>query len=269
MKKIMSKINWEAPASALAKWNPEIKAAKTEGEVLNIYSTIGEYGDGSGVTEKIVSSVLRKANGADLTVNMNSPGGDFFAGITIYNMLKEYEGNVTVKVLGLAASAASIVALAADKVEVAESGFFMIHNAWTLAIGNKNDMQEVAAMLSKFDDTMMSIYAEKTGMNEKQVKKIMDAETWLSGKEAVDFGFADAVIGNDALQIDQEDDKYNAALRKLDISLAQGGMPRSERRALIKEITSTPCAASDKDVMPRADEKLNAALSGLLNTIKL
>jgi ATP-dependent Clp protease protease subunit len=253
----MPKIRFEAPAQALAKWNSSIKAKKDSNDI-NIYSTVGDYGDG-GITARLVSAILRKADGADVVVNINSPGGDFFEGLAIHTLLSEYEGNVKVKVVGLAASAASVIAMAGDEVEIAESGFLMIHNAWTVAMGNKNDMQEVVDTLSKFDNSMASLYARKTGEDEKTIKKMMDAETWLDGKQSVEKRFASAILGADQTEEDEEE-KISSALRKVDVELAKAGMPRTERRNLIKELTSTPSAA---DVMPSADAELCKALSDL------
>jgi ATP-dependent protease ClpP protease subunit len=257
--------SFEAPASALAKWQPEIHALQDD-NAINIYSTVGDYGDGQGMTPKIVSSVLRKAKG-DVTVNINSPGGDFFDGVAIYNLLREYDGKVNVKVVGLAASAASIIAMAGDSIEIAESGFFMIHNAWTVAIGNKNDMKEVADMLSKFDESMAKVYMDATGMDEKSVKKIMDAETWLTADESLDYGFAQAILDSNSIGKDEDiSNGVNSALRRIDIALAKDGMPRSERRKLMKELSSTPSAAVDKATPSASD--LTEALKALLNTIK-
>ncbi len=255
--------SFEAPASALAKWQPEIHAKDDDNQAINIYSTIGDYGDGTGMTPKIVSGILRKSKGA-INVNINSAGGDFFDGVAIYNLLKEYEGEVNIRVVGLAASAASIIAMAGDNVEIAESGFLMIHNAWTLAIGNKDDMKEVAAMLGKFDESMAKVYAASTGIDEKEIKKMMAAETWLSGAEAVEMGFASALMGSDEIEVVDDSDKIvNAALKKIDVALAKDGMPRSKRRELIKEITSKPSAA---EVKPSAD--IEGALQAILNTLK-
>jgi ATP-dependent protease ClpP protease subunit len=252
--------SFEPPKSAVAKWNRDIHA-KDDGDSINIYSTVGDYGDGTGMTAKIVSSVLRKSNGS-VRVNINSAGGDFFEGVAIYNMLKEYDGEVKVKIVGLAASAASIIAMAADELEIAESGFMMIHNAWTIAIGNKDDMEEVAAMLGKFDESMAKLYADFSGHDVKSIKKMMAAETWLSGKEAVEMGLATSLLESD--EITEDKGKMPEAMKKLDAILASRGVPRSERRALIKEM-GKPCAA-EEDTKPCASE-LTEALTGLLSTL--
>lgn len=267
----MNKINmrFEAPAAALEKWNGHIKAAKDDGETsINIYSTIGEYGDGAGMTPRIVSAILRRAEGKAVTVNLNSPGGDFFDGLAIYSLLKEYEGDVKVRILGLAASAASVVALAGDEIEIAENGFFMIHNSWTVAMGNRHGMREVSDRLAQFDKSMLSLYAKQTSMDEKKLAKMMDEETWIEGKEAVELGFASAVLGGEDIEIEIEDEDekgYNAALKKVDVSLAKAGMPRTERRNLIKDLTGTPSAAAPTPCAGNVE--LLTALQGLHKTI--
>lgn len=236
----------EPPASALSRWSPEIQAASgsEDSNTINVYSTIGDYGDGQGTTARLVGSILRRAGGDPVTLNINSPGGDFFEGLAIHSLLTQYEGDVHVKVVGLAASAASVIALAGDTINIAESGFLMIHNAWTLAMGNQHDMLDVAEMLSKFDTSMASLYASATGISEKRIHKMMDAETWISGKEAVDMGFASGLLGSSDLAITEgEKTVASASVRRVDVAMAKAGIPRSERRRLIKEIsTSTPSA---------------------------
>lgn len=267
----LQNLKWEAPQSALAKWNPEIHAAKkddTDAVTINIYESIGEDFFGGGFTLKTLSAILRNAAGKDVMVNINSPGGDFFVGVAAMNMLKEYEGFVNVKIVGLAASAASVIAMGGDKIEIAETGFIMIHNAWTIAVGNKNDMQYTADMLTKFDDSMSLVYLERADKTEKEIKKMMDSETWLSGKEAVEMGFADAIIDSSELQIEKTtESSYNTAVAKVDIALAKQGMPRSERRELLKELKGTQNAAPN--ITQNADEnkEVNVALSNILSKL--
>jgi ATP-dependent Clp protease protease subunit len=267
-----SGLRFEPPVSALEKWDTNIHAAQADDDAtINIYSTIGEdYFTGDGMTPKIVSAILRKNKGRAITVNINSPGGSFFDGVAIYNLLRDHDADINVRVIGLAASAASIVAMAGDSIEVAESGFVMIHNAWTIAMGNKNDMQEVSEMLATFDVSMAGVYSKQTGISEKEIAKMMDAETWISGPDAVDRGFATALLKADSVALEGDGKaSYNSALRIADVQLAKAGMPRSERRALLKDLTGTPGAASEPT--PRAgtedQTKLTSALSALLQTV--
>ena len=106
------------------------------------------------MTARRIAGILRALGPGPITVNINSPGGDVFEGIAIYNLLREHDGEVTVNVIGLAASIASVIAMAGDNIRIAKSAYFMIHNAWTIAMGNRNDMQKVVDTLGSFDGTI-------------------------------------------------------------------------------------------------------------------
>lgn len=232
---------------ALESWNPAIKAAAEDETTITMYDPIGEdWWTGNGVTAKRVSAALRNIGDRDVTVKINSPGGDVFEGLAIYNLLREHKGKVTVQVIGLAASAASFIAMAADEVQIARSAFLMIHNAWTVAGGDRNDMREVADFLEQIDSTLADIYATKTGADKAELSQMMDVETWLGGSAAIEEGFADSLLESDQTK---EDPKASApqlvAARRLDTILAQSGMSRSERRNLIAELKGgTPSAAT-------------------------
>lgn len=252
----------EVPEHIKARWNTHIQAAKSD-DAINIFDAIGEQYDGSGTTAKRISAALRSIGDKDITINLNSGGGSFFEGIAIYNMLREHPKKVTVKVMGLAASAASVIAMAADDLQIARSGFLMIHNAWVVAMGNRKDLKAAADALEPFDSSMADLYAARTGMERRQIEKMMDAETWIAGSDAVDMGFADSLLASDSMK--DSDDKVQSALRRVDLALAKEGMTRKERRALLKEISSTPSAADD--VTPSADATVEA-LNELLLTLK-
>jgi ATP-dependent protease ClpP protease subunit len=231
---------------AMERWNADIQAAAEDDKnTISILDAIGfDPWSGEGVTAKRISAALRSMAGADVTVNVNSPGGDMFEGLAIYNILREYKGHVTIKVLGLAASAASIIAMAGDEIQVARSGFLMVHNGWTIAAGNRHQFREVADMMEPFDAAMGDIYSARTGSDLKAMQKLMDAETWIGGSAAVEQGFADSLLESDSIKEGTKPQAGLIAARKLDLILAKQGMPRSERRSLIQEIKSgTPCAA--------------------------
>lgn len=133
------------------------------------------------------------AHPGDLTVYINSPGGDVVAGSLIYSMLREHDGRITVRIDGLAASAASVVAMAGDRVEMAPTAYMMIHNAATIAMGNIHDMRQAAEMLAEIDRGIRTAYALKTGKSERELAKMMDAETWMSAAKALEDGFIDAI----------------------------------------------------------------------------
>lgn len=224
---------------ALARWTPGVKAA-TEGDqtVISIYDVIGEDPwTGDGMTSRKMAGILRNIGARDVTVNVNSPGGDFFEGIAIYNLLREHPHHVTVKVMGLAASAASVIAMAGDKILISEIGFLMIHNAWAVAIGNRHDMTAAASTLEPFDDAMAGLYATRAGIEKAEAAKWMDAETWFNGSQAIEAGLADALLSSDEIQQTNDSGaKSLAAVRRVDAALARQGLPRSERKSLIVEM---------------------------------
>ncbi|WP_270735279.1 head maturation protease, ClpP-related [Leclercia adecarboxylata] len=259
----------DLPAAAMERWNGGIRAARDGDNSISIFEVIGADYWGDGVTASRIAGALRSLNGADVTVNINSPGGDMFEGLAIYNLLREYEGRVTVKVLGLAASAASVIAMAGDDVQIGRGAFLMIHNCWVYAMGNRHDLAQIAADMAPFDNAMSDIYQARSGLDATTVNRMMDGETYIGGSEAVEKGFADSLLSAD--EIADDDESPAAALRKLDALLAKANTPRSERRKLLKALSgSTPGAAVTPDGTPSAAtienetiDRLEAALSGL------
>lgn len=130
----------------------------------------------------------------NVTVFLNSPGGDVFAASQIYTMLKEYPGNITVKIEGIAASAASVIAMAADEIFMSPVAMMMIHNPSTVVYGEANDLQSGIDMLSEVKESIINAYEQKTGLSRTKISKMMDAESWFNAKKAVELGFADKVL---------------------------------------------------------------------------
>ena len=250
-----ARVTCETLPSALDRWDGGIKAATTDDNTISVFDVIGQDYWGEGITAKRIAGALRAMNGADVTVNINSPGGDMFEGLAIYNLLREYEGHVTVKVLGIAASAASIIAMAGDDIQIGRGAFLMIHNCWLYAMGNRHDFAELAQSLEPFDTAMADIYAARSGLDIAAVQKLMDAESYIGGSDAVAKGLADSLLSADA--VSDGDESPAAALRKLDALLAKTNTPRSERRKLIKALTgNTPGAVTDPDGKPGAAEDI-------------
>ena len=248
--------NRDLPSSAMERWNGGIKAAKSDENSISVFDVIGADWYGDGVTASRIAAALRSIGGADVTVNINSPGGDMFEGLAIYNLLREYEGKGTVKVLGLAASAASIIAMAGDEVQIGRGAFLMIHNCWVYAMGNRHDLQQIAADMVPFDKAMNDIYGARTGLDAATIDAMMNAETYIGGSDAVEKGFADRLLAAD--EISDGDDSPAAALRKLDAMLAKTDAPRSERRKLLKALTGgKPGAAATHEGMPGATDEIN------------
>ena len=243
-------------SAAMERWNGSIRAANADDNSISVFDVIGADYWGDGVTASRIAGALRSMNGADVTVNINSPGGDMFEGLAIYNLLREYKGRVTVKVMGLAASAASIIAMAGDDVQIGRGAFLMIHNCWVYAMGNRHDLAQVAADMEPFDKAMNDIYGARTGLDSETIEAMMNAETYIGGSDAVEKGFADRLLSAD--EIADDDDSPAAALRKLDALLAKTDTPRSERRKLLKALSgSKPGAAVAPEGMPGATDEIN------------
>ena len=149
------------------------------------------YGDE--VTPQLFKDELNAGNG-NITVWINSPGGDVFAAAQIYNMLRDYKGSVTVKIDGIAASAASVIAMAGDTVCVSPVAMLMIHNPATMAMGEAKDMQKAIAMLNEVKESILNAYEFKTGLTRARLSHMMDDETWFNAKKAVELGFADKIL---------------------------------------------------------------------------
>ncbi|AZR95106.1 peptidase [Bordetella trematum] len=226
---------------ALERWDAGVRAAieSKEDRSISVYDVIGyDWWTGEGVTAKRVASALRGMGAGPVTVNVNSPGGDMFEGLAIYNLLREHQGEVTIKVLGLAASAASIIAMAGDTVQIARAGFLMIHNCWVVAQGNRHDLREFAATMEPFDAAMADIYAARTGQEMDVVQRQMDGETWIGGSQAVEQGFADELLASD--QVDKANTKTSAsAVRRVEAVMRAAGLPRSEAQRLISDFKSS------------------------------
>jgi ATP-dependent Clp protease protease subunit len=161
------------------------------------------YGDE--VTPKLFKDELNAGDG-NITLWINSPGGDVFAAAQIYNMLMDYKGNVTVKIDALAASAASVIAMAGTKVCMSPVAMLMIHNPATIAIGDTEEMQKAIDMLSEVKESIMNAYEIKSGLSRAKISKLMDAETWMNAKEAKKLGFADEVLFADGENTLPEED---------------------------------------------------------------
>jgi ATP-dependent Clp protease protease subunit len=158
------------------------------------------------VTPALFKSDLDSGKGP-ITVWINSPGGDVWAAAQIYNMLLSYSGKVTVKIDGLAASAASVIAMAGDEVLVSPGSMLMIHNPSTMAMGDKDDLTQAISMLDSVKDSILNAYVKKTGLSKNKLSKLMDDETWMDANKAVELHFADRVMERPDLYHEEEQDK--------------------------------------------------------------
>ena len=268
------------PAPVLDRWNADaagVRPAAVEAgdNVITMFDIIGEdWWSGGGITAKKVTAQLRAIGDRPVEVQINSPGGDMFEGLAIYNVLREHPQAVTIKVMGMAASAASVITMAGDTVEIGAASFVMIHNCWVGAVGNRHDMAEVAAFLAPFDQAMADVYAQRTGKTSAECAKWMDDETYMSGSVAIERGFADELLAADKTKVDADakaTDRSVNKVRAMELALVAGGATRAQARAHINEIKGTPGAALDPADTPGAggdDPELIAAMQALLDDFR-
>lgn len=177
------------------KWRNQAEAGTApEERTLFLNGTIAEeswFDDD--ITPQLFKDELNAGSG-DITVWINSPGGDCVAAAQIYNMLSNYKGKVTVKIDGIAASAASVIAMAGDTVLVSPVSMLMIHNPATIAWGDHAEMQKAIDMLAEVKESIINAYVLKTGLSRPKLSHLMDAETWMDANKAVELGFADEIM---------------------------------------------------------------------------
>lgn len=264
---------FEPDADAIDRWNAGIMAAAQSSEnTISILDVIGEdYWTGNGVTSKRVAAALRAIGDQDVFVDLNSPGGDFFEGVAIYNALRAHPRKVTVRILGLAASAASVIAMAGDDIQIGKAGFLMVHNAWVIAVGNRHDLMDAAKTMEPFDDAMATVYSDRAGVKKSKAAEWMDNETWFNGEQAVDAGLADNFLPAD--QVAEDSAKASAAksinaTRRVEALLAKSGIPRDERRSLIGEVKAPSAVATGEHPAVADVDDIKAALARLTATIE-
>ena len=195
-------------------WKNTSSEDPLEPRELEIGGVIGDdtwYEDD--VSPKIFKDELMKGTGP-VTVWINSPGGDCIAASVIYTALSEYPGEITVKVSGLAASAASVVAMAGDRVEMAATAMMMIHNPATTVYGDHNEMKTAIKVLEEVKESIINAYERKTNLPRDDISKLMENETWMNAKKAVELGFADSIIGDEEASENEEfDDAFSFSAR--------------------------------------------------------
>ncbi|WP_422482438.1 head maturation protease, ClpP-related [Pleomorphochaeta sp. DL1XJH-081] len=220
--------------------------------ILELSGTIAEesWFDDDITPEQFRSELF--ADSGEVTVWINSPGGDCIAASRIYAMLMDYPGAITVKIDGIAASAASVIAMAGTKVLMAPTALMMIHNPMTLAYGNHQDMQKAIGMLDEVKESIVNAYEIKTNLTRAKISHLMDNETWMNAKKAIELGFADAIL---------EDAK------KVSNGVSYAFSTRTSQLSLLNKITETYAITEDQE----PPEQGRAALGELekrLNLIK-
>lgn len=208
----------------------------------------------------MLAGILRGMNGRDVVLNINSPGGDVYQGLAIYNTLANYSGKVTARVLGVAASAASFIAMAANEIQIGRAASMMIHNTQSVAIGDRNAMRDTADWMEQFDNLLADIYAERTGKTARDIGKMMDAETHLvGGQAAIDAGFADSLLPADAVR--NADPAVSNEVREVERALRNAGLSRAQAQA---KIASIKASVSDS----RASSGLSDSVSPVSELIR-
>ena len=171
------------------KWYSIENKAESNSVEISIYDEIGDYG----TSAKDFIEEVKNVSERDITLRINSVGGSVFDGLAIYNTLRSHRGYVNIKIEGLAASISTVIAMAGDNIEMAENGFFMIHNPFGQSAGEAVDMRKTADLLDKIKDEIIEIYQRKTNLSYDELSNMMDKETWLSSQEAVELGFVNNI----------------------------------------------------------------------------
>lgn len=238
----MSAGGYDLRQDIMARWSPEVRMAAdagNEAQTISIYDQIGETWDGNGWTAARVSGILRNVGASTpITVNLNTPGGDFFEGVAIFNLLKLHKAEVTINVMGMAASAGSVIAMAGDTINMGEGSFLMIHCAWCLAGGNASDLRTLADTLSQFDTAMADLYAARSGKTQAQALAMMQAETWIGAQQAIKEGFAHSII--DAAKASTQDAGNKKAKALVEASMARAGHSKEVRAETMAQLFVAP-----------------------------
>ncbi len=235
-------------------WKNQADENAPEARVLELNGTIAsESWFDDDVTPQMFKDELFAGEG-DITVWINSPGGDCIAASQIYSMLMDYKGNVTVKIDGIAASAASVIAMAGTTVLMAPTALMMIHNPATMAFGDHNEMQKAIEMLSEVKESIINAYELKTGLSRAKLDHLMEDETWMNAKKAIELNFADGML---------EDKKSEA----LDIS-AYAFSSKQVENALLNKLTEKVQAKEVKKPEPEVTGRSVDELMDRLNLMK-
>ena len=224
-------------------WKNQADESPSEERVLELYGTIAEeswFDDD--VTPQMFRDELFSGNGP-VTIWINSPGGDRIAASQIYSLLMDYKGNVTVKIDGIAASAASVIAMAGTKVLMAPTALMMIHNPITMAYGNHDDMQKAIEMLDEVKESIINAYEIKTNLSRAKLSHLMDTETWMNANKAIELGFADDILEDEKKNI-SDIPAYAFSGRAAEISLMN--KLTLHRKSEKKEPVGTPISNLEK-----------------------
>lgn len=215
----------------------KLRYDRMAGGTFNFSQATGEIeifdaiGDGDSTPDRLLQA-LKVIGPNPITLKINSPGGDYFAGVAMYNLLRAHQAPVTVQVMGVAASAASIIAMAGAKIEMAKNAELMIHKAWAMAVGNADDMAAVKNVLDRIDRALAETYAARTGQPITKISAMMSAETWMNADEAIALKFADSLLERDALPKLKGKGTGPQSRQQLIDDLKQLGLSKSAAKAI-------------------------------------
>ena len=263
----------------IERWRNEassLQARAQDATTITIYDVIGfDWFTGEGFTVKRLNAALRSIGDKDITVNINSPGGDVFEGIAIYNELALHSGKVTVNIVGMAASAASFIAMAGDVVNIGKSAYIMIHEAMSGIYGTADEQQQVADYTRKISDGIAEIYADRGKHSAAEFRDMMavgaiNLGTYFSAEEAIAAGLADAIFDGEveAVQPREETSPANYTKREAEGLLTRAGMTRAQARSFLNKFGSTQDAAPNEPDQASGDGDFAAKVAQLAADIR-
>jgi ATP-dependent Clp endopeptidase proteolytic subunit ClpP len=246
-------------------WYAIHKASDGEAEVeVSIYDEIG-FG---GVTAKDFMAEVKKLKGQHIHLRINSVGGSVIEGAAIYNALRRHKGGLTVHVDGLAASMASVIAMAGEEVFIADNAMLMIHNPWSMTMGDADDLRKEADVLDKLKNTLVNAYARKTGMEAEDIAAMMDEETWLNATQSVAMGFADEI--EDGIEAAAS---LSPAIARARFDTFSHSMARKSKTILAEEVAAEVVApveapVIDEVAVDNSSEAMNAELQAKVDALQ-
>ena len=249
-------------------WKNQADEGGTEARVLELYGTIAEE---SWFDDDITPAQFREelfAGSGPVTVWINSPGGDCIAASQIYTMLMDYKDDVTVKIDGIAASAASVIAMAGTEVLMAPTALMMIHNPATIAMGDHEDMQKAIEMLNEVKESIINAYEIKTSLSRAKLSHLMDVETWMNANKAVELGFADGIL-EDEKAVEITIPAYAFSRKTVQAALMNkiSAKVKPVQKADIPAPAQTDTPAEPEEATGRSVDELKARLNNIKNFI--
>jgi ATP-dependent Clp endopeptidase proteolytic subunit ClpP len=248
------------------RWYAIQSSSDNEAEVeVSIYDEIG-FG---GVTAKDFMAEVKKFKGQHIHLRINSVGGSVIEGAAIYNALRRHKGGLTVHVDGLAASMASVIAMAGEEVYIADNAMLMIHNPWSMTMGDADDLRKEADVLDKLKNTLVNAYAKKTGMETEDIAAMMDEETWLNATQSVAMGFADeiedgieAAASISPATARQRFDTFSNSMRKTAKTI------KAEEAAAAEVVAPVEAPVIDEAAVDNSSEAMNAELQAKVDALQ-